>query len=135
MTSPRIHGGHCNHTFTDPPLLLCDLQMAITASGCGQSQGSHRQGLKLLESSVEMVREVFGLMKHADWVHFSCHGVRDSDNSGNSGLCVADERRLGLSDVILLPRPHGGLSLPSARQAAMDDKELSDEAIHTIPEV
>jgi len=43
---------------------------------------------------------------------------------------VADARRLKLSDMISLSRPHGGFALLFACQMAMGDKKLSDEAIH-----
>jgi len=84
----------------------------------------------LLESSVGTVEEVLGLMKDADWVHFACHGVQDGESPSNSGLCLADERRLKLSDMISLSRPRGGLAFLSACQTAMGDKRLSDEAVH-----
>ncbi|KAF8436548.1 CHAT domain-containing protein [Boletus edulis BED1] len=81
----------------------------------------------LLESSVGTVEDVLGLMKKADWVHFACHGIQDA---ADSGLCLADRRRLKLRDIIALSRPHGGLAFLSACQTAMGDEDLSDEAIH-----
>ncbi|KAF8553241.1 hypothetical protein OG21DRAFT_1414673 [Imleria badia] len=81
----------------------------------------------LLESSVGTVEEVLSLMKGADWVHFACHGIQDDVDSG---LCLADRRRLKLRDIIALSRPHGGLAFLSACQTATGDKRLSDEAIH-----
>ncbi|KAH0830160.1 hypothetical protein J3R83DRAFT_1509 [Lanmaoa asiatica] len=84
----------------------------------------------LLESSIGTVEEVLSLMKEADWVHFACHGVQDEVNPTDSGLCLADHRRLKLSDIIALSRPRGGLAFLSACQTAMGDKDLSDEAIH-----
>ncbi|KAF8552776.1 hypothetical protein OG21DRAFT_1415461, partial [Imleria badia] len=81
----------------------------------------------LVESSVGTVEEVLSLMKEADWVHFACHGVQDAENSG---LCLADQRRLRLRDIIALSRPHGGLAFLSACQTAMGEERLSDEAIH-----
>ena len=84
----------------------------------------------LLESSVGTVEEVLGLMKEADWVHFACHGIQDPASPISSGLCLADGRRLKISDIIALSRPRGGLAFLSACQTAMGDEGLSDEAIH-----
>jgi CHAT domain-containing protein len=84
----------------------------------------------LLESSVGTVEEVLSLMKEADWVHFACHGIQDSARPTESGLCLADGRRLKISDIIALSRPHGGLAFLSACETAMGDEGLSDEAIH-----
>ena len=81
----------------------------------------------LLESSAGTVEEVLSLMKEADWVHFACHGIQDA---ADSGLCLADRRRLKLRDIIALSRPRGGLAFLSACQTAMGDRDLSDEAIH-----
>ena len=81
----------------------------------------------LAESSIGTVDEVLSLMKEADWVHFACHGVQDT---ADSGLCLADRRRLKLRDIMALSRPHGGLAFLSACQTAMGDERLSDEAIH-----
>ncbi|KAF8553655.1 TPR-like protein [Imleria badia] len=86
--------------------------------------------ITLLASSEGTVEEVLALMKDADWVHFACHGIQDSENPTDSGLCLANERRLKLSDIIALSRPRGGLAFLSACQTAMGDKKLSDEAIH-----
>ena len=84
----------------------------------------------LLESSVGTVEEVLALMKEADWVHFACHGIQDGKAPITSGLCLADERRLKISDVIALSRPRGGLAFLSACQTATGDERLSDEAVH-----
>ena len=84
----------------------------------------------LLEPSVGTVEEVLGLMKEADWVHFACHGIQDATNPTSSGLCLADRRRLKISDIIALSRPRGGLAFLSACQTAMGDERLTDEAIH-----
>jgi hypothetical protein len=43
-----------------------------------------------------------------------------------SGLCLADRRRLELCDIIALSRPHGGPVLFSACQTATGDERLSD---------
>ena len=86
----------------------------------------------LLESSVGTVEEVLSLMKEADWVHFSCHGIQDAVRPTLSGLCLANRRRLKLSDIIALSRPCGGLAFLSACQTAMGDEGLTDEAIHFI---
>ena len=82
----------------------------------------------LLESSVGTIEEVTALMKEADWVHFACHGIQDAVNSG---LCLANQRRWKLRDIIALSRPRGGLAFLSACQTAMGYEHLSDEAIHT----
>ena len=84
----------------------------------------------LLESSVGTVEEVLDLMKEADWVHFACHGIQDTASPTESGLCLADQRRLKISDIISLSRSRGGLAFLSACQTAMGDEGLSDEAIH-----
>jgi CHAT domain-containing protein len=84
----------------------------------------------LLESSVGTVEEVLALMKEADWVHFACHGIQDAQRPTTSGLCLADRRRLKISDIIALSRPRGGLAFLSACQTAMGNEHLSDEAIH-----
>ena len=83
-----------------------------------------------MESSVGTVEEVLALMKDAEWVHFACHGVQDAANPIDSGLCLADQRRLKLSDIISVSRPRGGLAFLSACQTATGHKDLSDEAIH-----
>ncbi|KAF8547551.1 hypothetical protein OG21DRAFT_906517 [Imleria badia] len=69
-------------------------------------------------------------MKDADWVHFACHGIQDPVNRTESGLCLADQRRLKVSDIIALSRPRGGLAFLSACETATGDEGLSDEAIH-----
>ena len=84
----------------------------------------------LVESSVGTVEEVLELMKEADWVHFACHGTQDPTSPTNSGLCLANEHRLKVSDMITLSRSRGGLAFLSACETATGDKELSDEAIH-----
>ncbi|KAF8135605.1 TPR-like protein [Boletus edulis] len=84
----------------------------------------------LLESSVGTVEEVLGLMKDADWVHFACHGIQDAAKPTDSGLCLANKRRLKVSDIIGLSRSRGGLAFLSACQTAMGDEGLTDEAIH-----
>ena len=84
----------------------------------------------LVESSVGTVEEVLGLMKEADWVHFACHGTQDPTSPTNSGLCLANKRRLKVSDMLTLSRSRGGLAFLSACQTATGDKRLSDEAIH-----
>ena len=56
----------------------------------------------LLESSGGTVEEVLDLMKEADWVHFACHGIQDTASPTESGLCLADRRRLKISDIIAL---------------------------------
>ena len=84
----------------------------------------------LLESSKGTVEEVLSLMKEADWVHFACHGIQDAERATQSGLCLADGRRLKISDIIALSRPRGGLAFLSACQTALGDEGLSDEAIH-----
>ena len=93
-------------------------------------RSSQSAQITLVEPFAGTVDEVLALLKDADWVHFACHGVQDSENPINSGLCLANERRLKLSDIIALSRPRGGLAFLSACQTAMGDKNLSDEAVH-----
>ena len=88
--------------------------------------------ITLLESSVGTVEEVLELMKEADWVHFACHGIQDPTSPTNSGLCLANERRLKVSDIITMSHSRGGLAFLSACQTATGDKNLSDEAIHVV---
>ena len=92
--------------------------------------GSRSMQTTLMEATAGTVEEVLGLMKDADWVHFACHGIQDDKNPTQSGLCLADGRRLQLSDMIALSRRRGGLAFLSACQTAMGDEDLSDEAIH-----
>jgi CHAT domain-containing protein len=84
----------------------------------------------LLESSGGTVEEVLALMKETDWIHFACHGIQDAASPTESGLCLADRRRLKLHDLSALSRPRGGLAFLSACQTAMGNEHLSDEAIH-----
>jgi CHAT domain-containing protein len=84
----------------------------------------------LVESSIGTVEDVLTLMKDAEWVHFACHGIQDAANPIDSGLCLADRRRLKLSDIISVSRPRGGLAFLSACQTATGHKDLSDEAVH-----
>ena len=84
----------------------------------------------LMESSAGTVKEVLELMQRADWVHFACHGIQDAEFPSDSGLCLADKRRLKLSDIISVSRPRGGLAFLSACQTATGHKRLSDEAVH-----
>ena len=84
----------------------------------------------LMESSVGTVEEVLGLMKEVDWVHFACHGIQDPTSPTDSGLCLANKRRLKVSDIITLSRSRGGLAFLSACETTKGDKDLSDEAIH-----
>ncbi|KAI9463452.1 TPR-like protein [Boletus coccyginus] len=88
--------------------------------------------ITLVESSDGTVEEVLELMKEADWVHFACHGVQDAAHPTNSGLCLADQRRLKLGDIIAVSRPHGGLAFLSACHTATGFERLSDEAIHIV---
>ncbi|KAF8436546.1 CHAT domain-containing protein [Boletus edulis BED1] len=81
----------------------------------------------ILESSLGTFEEVLALMKLANWVHFACHGIQDGVDSG---LCLADKRRLKVRDMLSLSRPHGGLAFLSACQTATGDEDLTDEAVH-----
>ena len=84
----------------------------------------------LLKSPVSTVEEVLALMNEADWVHFACHRIQDAARPTESGLCLADRRRLKISDIIALSRPRGGLAFLSACETATGNEHLSDEAIH-----
>ncbi|KAF8555187.1 hypothetical protein OG21DRAFT_1508009 [Imleria badia] len=110
-----------------PPLPGVDTELELIRAVI---QNSPSARTTLLESSVGTVEDVLSLMKEADWVHFACHGIQDAANPTESGLCLADRRRLKISDIIALSRPHGGLAFLSACQTAMGDERLSDEAIH-----
>lgn len=84
----------------------------------------------ILESCVGTVEEALSLMKETHWVHFACHGIQDTALMTNSGLCLANGRRLTLRDIIALSRPRSGLAFLSACQTATGDECLSDEAVH-----
>ena len=86
----------------------------------------------LMESSIGMVEEVLRLMKETDRVHFACHGTQDPTSLMNSGLCLANEHCLKVSDMITLSHSRGGLAFLSACETATGDKDLSDEAIHIV---
>jgi CHAT domain-containing protein len=58
--------------------------------------------------------------------------TESKENPTDSGLCLANQRRLKLSDIISLLRPRGRLAFLFARQTATGDKDLSDEAIHIV---
>ena len=66
----------------------------------------------------------------ADWVHFCMPRNPRCRSPIESGLCLADQRRLKISDIIALSRSRGGLAFLSACQTAIGDEGLSDEAIH-----
>ena len=93
-------------------------------------QNSPSARTTLVESSLGTVEDVLTLMKDAEWVHFACHGIQDAASPIESGLCLADQRRLKLSDIISVSRPRGGLAFLSACQTATGHKDLSDEAVH-----
>ena len=76
----------------------------------------------LLESSTGAIEEAFALMKESDWVHFACHGIQDVASRTESGLCLADRRRLKISDIIALSRPHGGLAFLSKCPATGEER-------------
>ncbi|KAF8436610.1 CHAT domain-containing protein [Boletus edulis BED1] len=82
----------------------------------GVIKDSASASITFLESSVGTVEEVLDLMKESDWVHFACHGIQDAARPTESGLCLANRRRLKVSDMIALSRPHGGLAFLSACQ-------------------
>ena len=109
---------------------LPPLQGVATELGCIQKAIKDSTCITLVESSAGTVEEVLELMKEVDWVHFACHGIQDPTSPTNSGLCLANERRLRVSDIITFSRSRGGLAFLSACQTATGDKELSDEAIH-----
>ena len=70
--------------------------------------------ITLVESSTGTVEEVLGLMKEVDWVHFACYDIQDATSPTNSRLCLANERRLKVSDIIALSRSRGGPAFLSA---------------------
>ncbi|KAG9317751.1 hypothetical protein JVU11DRAFT_1969 [Chiua virens] len=82
------------------------------------------------------VEQVLALMQDADWVHFACHGIQDAQRPTESGLGLADGRRLRVVDMMSLSRDRRedggdrGLAFLSACQTATGDRGLSDEAIH-----
>ena len=69
-------------------------------------------------------------LESSSWAHFACHGIQDLDNPMKSGLLLAGDRRLELSDVTKLSLPNADLAFLSACQTATGDGELPDEAIH-----
>ena len=76
------------------------------------------------------LEDVLAKMAGSDWIHFACHGTQDRNNPLDSGLLLADGRRLKLSDVVRLSRPRGGLAFLSACQTATGDEDLCEEAVH-----
>ncbi|CCL99057.1 uncharacterized protein FIBRA_01068 [Fibroporia radiculosa] len=76
------------------------------------------------------VEDVLEKMKESDWIHFACHGVQDIHSPLESGLMLADGRRLKLTDINQFVRRRGGLASLSACQTAMGDKTLPEEAVH-----
>ena len=110
-----------------PPLNGVNTELEYIKGVCMDSPSAQTT---LVESPIGTVEEVLSLMKEADWVHFACHGIQDATSPTKSGLCLADERRLKVSDIITLSRSRGGLAFLSACQTAMGDERLSDEAIH-----
>ncbi|KZT10493.1 uncharacterized protein LAESUDRAFT_644568 [Laetiporus sulphureus 93-53] len=64
------------------------------------------------------------------WAHFACHGIQDLKDPLDSGLQLANNQRLKLSDIIKTRHPHGGLAFLSACETATGDKKLADEAVH-----
>lgn len=76
------------------------------------------------------VEDVLARMAQSDWVHFACHATQDRTNPLDSGLLLAQCRRLKLSDIVRLSRPRGGLAFLSACQTAKGEEQLSEEAIH-----
>jgi CHAT domain-containing protein len=76
------------------------------------------------------VENVLSKMTETDWVHFACHGTQDRTNPFDSGFLLAHGRRLKLSDIARVSRPHGGLAFLSACHTATGDEQLSEEAIH-----
>ena len=90
----------------------------------------------ILQQSHGTVEDALEKMKAADWVHFACHGVQDPRDPLSNGLCLADRRRLKLSDIIKLSHPttgtsrRGGLAFLSACQTAQGDEKLPAESVH-----
>ena len=76
------------------------------------------------------VEDVLSKMTETDWVHFACHGTQDRTKPFDSGFLLAHGRRLKLSDIARVSRPHGGLAFLSACHTATGDEQLSEEAIH-----
>ena len=76
------------------------------------------------------VEDVLSKMTETDWVHFACHGTQDRTNPFDSGFLLAHGRRLKLTDIARVSRPHGGLAFLSACHTATGDEQLSEEAIH-----
>ncbi|KZT01257.1 TPR-like protein [Laetiporus sulphureus 93-53] len=74
--------------------------------------------------------DVLDKLQKCSWVHFACHGIQDSQNPVNSGLQLANNQRLKLSDIVRVTHPQGGLAFLSACQTATGDKKLADEAVH-----
>jgi CHAT domain-containing protein len=88
--------------------------------------------LVTLQNSEGTVEDVTETLKNTDWVHFACHGIQDPKKPLDSGLCLANNRRLKFSDIMQLSRPKGGLAFLSACQTAQGDSDetLSEECVH-----
>lgn len=91
-------------------------------------QNSPSARATLIEPSLGTVEDVLELMQVTDWVHFAHQGIQDSKFPGDSGLCLADQRHLKLSDIISVSRPRSGLAFLSACQTATGHTVLSDVA-------
>jgi len=83
-----------------------------------------------LQNSDGTVEDVMEKLKNNDWVHFACHGIQDPKQPLDSGLCLANNHRLKLSDIMQLSRPKGGLAFFSACQTAQGDETLPEESVH-----
>jgi CHAT domain-containing protein len=91
---------------------------------------SDKSPFATLQNSDGTVEDVMEKLKNNDWVHFACHGIQDPQKPLDSGLGLANNRRLKLSDIMQLSRPQGGLAFLSACQTAQGDETLSEESVH-----
>lgn len=60
-----------------------------------------------LQEADGTVQDVLAKLTETNWVHFACHGTQDGTNPFDSGLLLADCKRLKLSDITQLSRPRG----------------------------
>ena len=74
--------------------------------------------------------DVLDKLQKCSWAHFACHGIQDPQNPINSGLQLANNQCLKLSDIVRVTHPRGGLAFLSACQTATGNKKLADEAVH-----
>ncbi|KAF9027639.1 hypothetical protein BDZ89DRAFT_797783 [Hymenopellis radicata] len=73
---------------------------------------------------------VLNELKTANWAHFACHGVQNTESPTQSALLLADGSRLLLTDIAAVDLPRAELAFLSACQTATGYDKLPSESIH-----